>query len=448
MQKLTLEQVNDMVQKGYNKQVEVVAYFGKGKKMKLKCHKCGTLFETYYKTATLDNPYSVCPVCGREEKGVLKKLEYQSQLDAKYPGEYTILADSVMDPSHDKVLVRHNVCGYTWPVIVTHVLIYHSCPSCHSMIALTIDAIYDRVYKRSNGNLIVNKDVGITDTDGTRRVEVTCQKHNYTWRPSLANITGNRQKGCPMCKQDILGKAVVLTNDEFIKRASAKMKANHIMPITSYNRSDKPIKMLCLNCKSVYTTTPTQILAGHGCVVCHASLAERLTHKLFSLSGVNFEYQKPIDTKNEPRPLHLDFYLPDLNTVLELDGGFHDKKNNVKLARADYDNVLKWDTHKNNWCEDNGVTMVRLKMPKYPTLDYLLEQFSVCLPSLKLITKKEFVDSVYVPEDIKDTIEYFKTHKQKDAMRELGLSQYRVVNYCNELGYRDFLDFKNTFKVS
>lgn len=86
---------------------------------------------------------------------------------------------------------------------------------------------------------------------------------------------------------------------------------------------------------------------------------------------------KFLDCKDQ-RPLPFDFYLPEYNTCIEYDGGQHFFPVNFSGEEAEYaeqqfKTIQYHDQIKNQYCADNGITLLRI--PYFKNIEEELNNF-------------------------------------------------------------------------
>lgn len=89
----------------------------------------------------------------------------------------------------------------------------------------------------------------------------------------------------------------------------------------------------------------------------------QLLAKLFPLEHI-YEEVTLLGTRTNKRPslLFADFIIPSLKMVIEVDGGQHDEYNKFfHEDKAAYYKAVARDRDKSDWCDINGITLVRVK---------------------------------------------------------------------------------------
>ena len=94
-----------------------------------------------------------------------------------------------------------------------------------------------------------------------------------------------------------------------------------------YVNNDTPVKIYCKEHHLTFETTPdTHLRGAGGCPLCTKSVGEVEIYKWLSEHAIPFETQKVIPNENmfcKRQYLTVDFYLPDLNLIIEMNGEQH-----------------------------------------------------------------------------------------------------------------------------
>ena len=99
-------------------------------------------------------------------------------------------------------------------------------------------------------------------------------------------------------------------------------------------------------------------MKGIGCPKCSTSKAELRIIQLLEDNNIGFEWQydKCINPKTG-YPLPYDFYIPNMNLLLEYDGIFHSQQ---VYKSHDLHKTQVHDRYKNMWARKNGYNLIRI----------------------------------------------------------------------------------------
>lgn len=195
---------------------------------------------------------------------------------------------------------------------------------------------------------------------------ITCQKHG-DFRQTPSNHRKGR--GCPLCKNDKIGDALRASTDDVIAKFQSVHgdEFDYSLVIDNYVNADTPVPIICKEHGVFWQAPYNHIGRGDKCPSCKASKGELAVADW--LEKHNFEFiseWKDHDCVSE-RPLRFDFYIPTENLIIEFDGIQHFERDaswwekSVKKRQEAFDKLKLHDWLKNEWCKENGYTMVRIR---------------------------------------------------------------------------------------
>ncbi|SNW62723.1 homing endonuclease [Orpheovirus IHUMI-LCC2] len=97
----------------------------------------------------------------------------------------------------------------------------------------------------------------------------------------------------------------------------------------------------------------------------------RIANKLKSM-GINFIRQYSHPTCKDKSLLYFDFYLPDLNIMIEFDGSQHDRPVQYFGGETAFKLTVLHDEIKNSWCLRNKIRMIRIPYKKIKSIHNIL----------------------------------------------------------------------------
>lgn len=114
-----------------------------------------------------------------------------------------------------------------------------------------------------------------------------------------------------------------------------------------------------------------------GCIHCNSSSGENKIRKELNNSGIVFEEQVTMDGCISKRSLRFDFFIPDLNLVIEYDGQQHFEPvdfsgRGCEKALEVYNDTIMRDKIKNNYCKTHGIRLIRIPFTEYENIHNIL----------------------------------------------------------------------------
>jgi len=206
-----------------------------------------------------------------------------------------------------------------------------------------------------------------------KKVEIVCSIHGSFWMRPNDHLSG--QQGCSNC----FGKKEH-TLESFLTIAKIKHCNLYGYSKVVYKGYKKHVIIICGK-HGEFKQSPKNHMRGDGCPNCFESNGERVIRKYLEKKVISFEMQKRFDgcrsilhTKNR---LPFDFFLPDLNIVIEYDGKQHYEPHQIRgisleRAQLNFERLQINDLIKTKYCLDNGIKLLRIPYTEFKRIDEIL----------------------------------------------------------------------------
>lgn len=156
-------------------------------------------------------------------------------------------------------------------------------------------------------------------------IRYKCPVHG--WQETRYDCHVQQGCGCALCA----GVVNKLSADErkqmWIEKCKKRYSGKYSYRDVVYVNNDTPVKIYCKEHHLTFETTPdTHLRGAGGCPLCTKSVGEVEIYKWLSEHDVLFETQKKLPNENmfcKRQYLLADFYLPDLNLIIEMNGLQH-----------------------------------------------------------------------------------------------------------------------------
>jgi very-short-patch-repair endonuclease len=182
-----------------------------------------------------------------------------------------------------------------------------------------------------------------------------CNVCSHEYEQTPANKT--RGSGCPFCSNK---KLCIDKYCSFCLPKSCNVYSNIWSPKNNKKSeevaisSNKKYLFDCHKCDHNYEQTPNDKTRGKGCPYC-INKTERKVADYLKEQKIKFKKEFKIDNKKR-----YDFYLPDFNLILEVDGDQHFRQvSNWKSCEYTIEN----DIQKMNTALENGFSVLRIYQP-------------------------------------------------------------------------------------
>ena len=164
----------------------------------------------------------------------------------------------------------------------------------------------------------------------------------------------------------------------FITKAYNRHAGKFDYSLTKYINSKTKVKIICKKCNIIFLQKPNDHLNGQGCPQCNESKGELRVTKYLSEKNIRFIPQKTFRTLRGMKPLKCDFYLEDLNLLVEYDGEYHFKAirgSTQEQKQKNLENCQRRDKIKNEWALKNNIPLLRIPYWDFDRIEELIEAF-------------------------------------------------------------------------
>lgn len=305
--------------------------------------------------------------------GHLSQQDFVHRVSENYGDKFTILSNYTH--GHEKVLVRHNDCGYEWKadpwsLIKKQIKI---CPMCSNKwkrstedFKLEMKKLHGNEYELVGEYVSTNKNVTI--------------KHNSCGKTFLRTPREFKEGVlCPHCRRPNYHE----NTESFRKRLSEKYCDKYIL-LGEYKSARENIKVKCTKCNTEWECTPDNLMRGHGCPKCVVSRGEDVISRWLESHGYKYKNQYSDKRCRDKRALRFDFAVFDENgnilTLIEYDGIQHFKPTRFKssmpngLCERNLADVQTKDEIKNRFCQENNIPLIRINYKQFSDIDEILSR--------------------------------------------------------------------------
>lgn len=271
--------------------------------------------------------------------------------------------------------------------------------------------------------------------DNTRvidKVKVKCLKHDCEYWVTIRALWAKRSaKGCKYCKGERISLTIGQAND-FIQNINSYYKI--IYPQKGHIRKDDKIKLLYIPAKrnNIITTSINNFKAGKRIRVIR-SKGEIIIKRILDLSNISYIPQYEVTYKG--KNLFYDFYLPDKELFIEVDGKQH-RENLSFFYKNDsqYKSRISLDKIKNEFIDSHSDSLKLIRIP-YDN-DHLKNYILRVIRLLKnagfnidndTLIKNDLFDDT---EFYLDFLNYYLKHTREDSSNKFHLSESSISKIC------------------
>lgn len=253
-----------------------------------------------------------------------------------------------------------------------------ACTHCvgHKCAEITLKKRQENIYSKVI-EMCKSKGYGLNTTkeemlNNTTYIEYICPKHGkHTMRISNFIIG----KGCPDCQHEEASERFRADKEHVI--ASVAACGGELMNPDDYvNNTTKNLKIRCPGCGTIFVTSLRNFVqhGGQLCSNCRKSesLGEAKIRVYLEEHNIDFLQQHWFADCRDVNPLPFDFYISDINTIIEFDGRQHFSETNY--FSYGLEKTMYHDSIKNKYCEDKGIHLIRIPYTKINNIEQILDK--------------------------------------------------------------------------
>lgn len=254
------------------------------------------------------------------------------------------------------------------------------------------------------------------------RVKIYCKKHKkYFYQLPTDHI--NNGSGCPLCAIEKQIQKQSSTTKEFIDKAKKIHGDNYDCSKVEYINNHTPIILICKK-HGEFLIKPINHLKGYGCPKCKMSKGENKIDIYFKNKNINYIYQKRFKDCKDKKLLSFDFYLSELNLIIEFNGKQHYSPLKKFGNEERFYSQIKRDKIKIEYCKSNKINLLIIPHTQYYYIEKILDNI------LSLIDNKtHMILENYIYSDKKrEKIIYYNYDEAKEIVNKNNIktrAEYR-----------------------
>lgn len=234
------------------------------------------------------------------------------------------------------------------------------CPSCNGGTKYTKD-IFVKKAKEKHGFYTYEK---VDYNNSAKKVIITCPIHGEFKMSPRNHISGQKCPSCSGVKKK--------TKKDFIKESLLAHGDKYSYELVEYENNRNKVKIIC-DKHGIFKQSPKDHIRGHGCIKCsNFSKGEESIKNILDNIGLNYIRQHRFEDCLSVSGVKLpfDFYLPDLNLLIEYDGRQHFEPVELFGGENAFNILKKNDRIRNEWCSINNKKLLRISYKE--SLDKLI----------------------------------------------------------------------------
>lgn len=244
--------------------------------------------------------------------------------------------------------------------------------------------------------------------NSTSNILFKCSLCSKEYKRSLSNFLKNSR--CPFCER--LKNRVYTKTTEKFKEDVLKEFGDEYTVLGDYKGARIKIKLKHNTCNTIFYAPAGRFLREKGfkCPTCFAymSRGEMFIKSYLKKKNIEFEQQFYFDDLKLENKLLFDFYIKDMNLLIEFDGEQHFREIEYFTRTAPFEKVIEADILKDNYCKNNKIRLLRIPFWELYNVERILEVLFE--NKNKDIT---FISNILEKENIYIDKKYFEKFKNK-----------------------------------
>lgn len=301
-----------------------------------------------------------CRECYRTSL-IRDKHDFAAQ--AKISNNYISLLEEY-ENSRKKILVKCNMCGNQYRMLPHNILKGQKCKKCYSKEQTRTHEDFVQEVQKIHKNIKITKPY----INSTTNVSCECISCGYKWEAHPNNLL--RGYGCARCAGHIK------THEDFIKKFNEINPSSNITFLNKYVDSKSPLLCKCDKDLFEWNALPSNLLKGTGCPRCKESKGEKLITDILTKNNICLIRQKTFDELYGigNGNLSYDFYIPNLNILIEFQGEQHYKPINYFGGEKQFEIQQEHDKRKREYAKDNGIKLIEIPYWDFENIEEILSK--------------------------------------------------------------------------
>jgi len=205
-----------------------------------------------------------------------------------------------------------------------------------------------------------------------KKIEVICKNCGKSfWCIPNNHLKGTVDKDNTYCPNCYINKNTY--SQERIIKDFKKVHSDYDYSLVKYINTMTKVQIICKKCKCSFWQKPNDHKMGAGCPNCKRTKGEKRIGMILEENNINFirEYRfKDCKYKNT---LPFDFYLPELNILIEYDGKQHYEPVPHFGGEKAFQETQERDKIKTEYCLENNIELIRIPYWNFYNIEEVLK---------------------------------------------------------------------------
>ena len=183
--------------------------------------------------------------------------------------------------------------------------------------------------------------------------------------------------------------ATALKEERQARKLAEEKNDKNIQIVSKYNGNKNKVKCKCTQCGYEWSSIASNLMYGGGCPNCSGSQGEMRIRNYLDDNNLNYEREFSFDDLcgDCNKQLRFDFAIFNedgtIKCLIEYDGIQHFKPinfwgNEYSHTQIRFETLQRYDNRKNNYCKNNGITLIRIPYTEFDNIENILESRLFC----------------------------------------------------------------------
>ena len=314
-----------------------------------------------------------CQECSNVAK--ITEERFLKRAIEKFGNRFDYSLDSYVN-SQTEIRIKCNSCGTIFKQTPNNHLqsLQGGCPTCRYKYVADAEKIpFDEFVRRAietHGDKYSYHEE--TYTDISSKTTITCKKHGDFEQYAITHVNGC---GCDYCAREAVGESLMLNTDIFVRRAKDKYGDRFDLTDTIYKGWDKNVTIKCNTCGEYFEQKPNNFLRGFGCPNCNLSNGEAIIKNFLEDCSINFKQQYALPNEDlfcSNKKLLVDFFLPDLNAIIEFNGDQHYRPVEMWGGKEQFEKQQIRDNALRQYCKEHKIKLIEIPYSQMSNIEEIL----------------------------------------------------------------------------
>lgn len=299
-----------------------------------------------------------------------RKDKFIKQVKDLTNNNYEVLGEYVN--AHTFIEMVHKECGTTFHIKPNKFISDNQrCPVCTKIrrieeSRLSQDEVINLFDEIGNGEYTVLGEYKGINTP----LEIKHSTCDFIWDVLPSNFI-HRNSRCPKCSGYHM-------DTNIFKERLKEQYGDEYTVLSEYKGARENI-ILCHNkCNYSFQARPTNIISGSGCTYCSSSKNEKEMFRILYENNIVFEKEKYFDdfTTDSGAYYRYDYYLPEYNTLIEIDGEQHFKALEFFGGEEEFKQRVFHDSVKDKYAKDNSIQLIRIPYWEFDNMEGIVHKLT------------------------------------------------------------------------